>query len=66
MKDRLGYSPDEADAFVMVVELLRRKGAIAGKANGGAAGSRDERLLRRAVRYSRVIDPDREYRVEAA
>ena len=27
MKDRVGYSPDEADAFCMGVELLRRKGA---------------------------------------
>lgn len=32
MKARLGYSPDEADAFVLLIELLRRKGATAGPA----------------------------------
>jgi hypothetical protein len=29
-KDRVGYSPDHADSAVMIVELLRRKGGIAG------------------------------------
>ena len=66
MKDRLGYSPDEADAFVMLIELLRRKGAVAGRPASPALGNRDERLMKRAVRYSRAIDPAREYRTEAA
>ncbi|MFZ9725664.1 MAG: hypothetical protein ACO3DR_00385 [Ilumatobacteraceae bacterium] len=61
MKDRLGYSPDEADAFVMLIELLRRKGGVAGAPLTGAAGSRDSRLQKRAVRYSNVLNPDREF-----
>lgn len=66
MKDRLGYSPDEADAFVLLVELMRRKGAVAGRPAAGVVGNRDDRLLKRAIRYSRIIDPAREYSTEAA
>ena len=66
MKERLGYSPDEADAFVMLVELLRRKGGVAGSAPDGLAGSRDARLLRRAVKYSNLTNPDREFVAEPA
>lgn len=61
MKERLGYSPDEADAFVMLVELLRRKGGVAGVAGAGVNGSRDTRIQKRAVRYSNVMNPDREF-----
>ena len=66
MKERLGYSPDEADAFVMLVELLRRKGGVAGSAPDGLTGSRDARLLRRAVKYSNLTNPDREFVAEPA
>ena len=61
MKERLGYSPDEADAFVMLIELLRRKGGVAGSPADGSVGSRDARLMRRAVKYSNVTNPEREY-----
>lgn len=54
MKDRLGYSPDEADAFVLLVELLRRKGATAGSAAQMVAGSPDSRLTDRAKKYSKM------------
>lgn len=61
MKERLGYSPDEGDAFVLLIELLRRKGAVAGVLPEGALGSRDSRLVKRAVRYSNLVDPAREF-----
>lgn len=65
MKERLGYSPDEGDAFVMLVELLRRKGAVAGSPAPGLSGSRDTRMLRRAVRYSNATNPEREFSTTA-
>jgi hypothetical protein len=61
MKERVGYSPDEADAFCMLIELLRRKGATAGSAINPQVGSRDERLRKRAVAYSRILNPEKEY-----
>lgn len=76
MKERVGYSPDEADAFVLLVELLRRKGATAGTAaragaNGNGhghdtnsqAGRResDDPQVQRAVHYSRIANPEKEY-----
>lgn len=61
MKERVGYSPDHADAFVMLVELLRRKGATAGSVQNRAAGSKDERLKKRAVLYSRITDAAKEF-----
>ena len=61
MKERLGYSPDEADAFVMLVELLRRKGAVAGSTYSASTGSKDDRMKARAVRYSKVTDSSKEY-----
>jgi hypothetical protein len=61
MKERLGYSPDEADAFVMLIELLRRKGGVAGSLAAGSVGSRDTRMLKRAVKYSNVTNPEREF-----
>jgi hypothetical protein len=67
MKERLGYSPDEADAFVMLIELLRRKGAVAGSPIGASGHSRDSRMAKRAVKYSDVLNPAREFNnVEAA
>jgi hypothetical protein len=59
MKERLGTSPDEADAFVLLVELLRRRGATAGRRP--AAQPTDERLQDRARRYSRIVNPEKEY-----
>jgi hypothetical protein len=61
MKERLSYSPDEADSFVLLIELLRRKGAVAGSAAKTGAASADQRLLRRAVAYSRIANADREF-----
>lgn len=61
MKERIGYSPDEADAFCMLVELLRRKGAVAGSAASPRTGSRDDALRKMALRYSRIVNPDKEY-----
>lgn len=55
MKQRLGTSPDEADAFVLLVELLRRKGAVAG------ARPADDLPRRRAAHYSRMLNPEKEY-----
>jgi hypothetical protein len=54
MKLRLGYSPDEADGFTMLVELLRRKGATAGSTVTPATGTPDNRLLKRAQIYSAI------------
>jgi hypothetical protein len=62
MRERVGYSPDEGDGFCMLIELLRRKGATAGSANSAATGSRDDMLKKRAIRYSRIVNPDKEYR----
>jgi hypothetical protein len=61
MKERLGYSPDEADAFVMLVELLRRKGATAGSAFSAATGGKRDAARRMAVRYSRIVNPAKEF-----
>jgi len=61
MKERLGYSPDEADAFALLVELLRRKGATAGSAAKAGAGHADKALLKRAVAYSKALNPEKEY-----
>jgi hypothetical protein len=54
MKDRLGYSPDEADAFVMLIEILRRRGAVAGTGELAGGQTKDSRLLKRAIRYDNV------------
>lgn len=61
MKERLGYSPDEADAFAMLIELIRRKGATAGSAAKAGIGHSDKLLLKRAVAYSRIANPEKEY-----
>lgn len=61
MKERLGYSPDEADAFAMLIELLRRKGATAGSAANVGKGHADKALLKRAVAHSRIANPEKEY-----
>lgn len=55
MKSRIGRSPDNGDAFVMLVELLRRKGARAGSKIKPAGGSLLERLLKRAVKASNLV-----------
>lgn len=74
MKERLGHSPDEADAFVMLIELLRRKGATAGPRPqpsrpqpparpglGRATLDSADPAARLALRTSRLVDPAREY-----
>jgi hypothetical protein len=61
MKERLGYSPDEADAFVLLIELLRRKGATAGNINSATTGNRRDPQRKTAVRYSRIENPDKAY-----
>jgi hypothetical protein len=59
MKERVGYSPDEGDAFVLLIELLRRKGAVVGTPGPAQPGSPDSRLQKRATAYSKIDDPDR-------
>ena len=61
MKERLGYSPDEADAFVLLIELLRRKGAVAGSSGDLQSGGRDAILQKRAKRYSNIMNPEKEF-----
>lgn len=61
MKERLGYSPDDADAFVMLIELMRRKGAVAGTNKPQTGGSPDHRLMNRAVAYSEIQNPEEEF-----
>lgn len=53
MKDRLGYSPDYADSFVQLVELMRIKGAIAGRLAPKATGGEHPRI-KLASKYSRL------------
>lgn len=61
MKARLGYSPDEGDVFCLLVELMRRKGAVAGRLTNHVGGSPDRRQMERAIRYSQAADPDKEF-----
>lgn len=61
MKERIGYSPDHGDAFVLLVELLRRKGAIVGTARGAATGTRQDAHRKLALRYSRIVNPAKEF-----
>jgi hypothetical protein len=60
MKSRLGYSPDEADAFVLLIELLRRKGAIAGK-DPAKGGQEENPMNKLAKKYSKAVDADKEF-----
>lgn len=52
--DRLGYSPDRADSLVVMIELLRRKGAVAGRAEDFQGPTHNQRLLDRAKKYSKL------------
>jgi hypothetical protein len=62
MKDRIGRSPDHGDSFVMLVELLRRKGGIAAKGVKRAQGHPLERQMERARRYSELLEnPNKEF-----
>jgi hypothetical protein len=54
MKNRVGYSPDYADSFVMIFELLKRRGALAGDPIAFVGGTKDLRHLKRAVAYSKI------------
>ena len=60
MKNRLGYSPDEADAFCLLIELLRRQGGVAGSASAKPRGriSSHSQLARK---LSRNLSPNSEY-----
>lgn len=53
MKIRVGYSPDHADAFCLFTELLKRKGAVAGK-GVVRRGNPDVKLKKRARMYSEI------------
>lgn len=55
MRSRLGRSPDSGDAFVMLIELLRRKGGKAGTKIKQMGGSLVDRLLKRAVKSSNLV-----------
>lgn len=55
MKARIGRSPDDGDAFVMLVELVRRKGGRAGSKTKQVGGSFLTRLIHRAVKSSNLV-----------
>lgn len=61
MKDRLGRSPDHGDSFAMLIELMRRRGGVAGKDEKLAGGTPADRQRQRAVRYSRMTNPETEF-----
>ena len=44
-----------------LVELLRRKGATAGSVRSSSAGGRNDPNRRRAVKYSSIVNPEKEY-----
>lgn len=58
MKARIGRSPDDGDSFVMLIELLRRKGARAGSKIKQAGGSLVDRLLQRAKKFSNLVSAE--------
>lgn len=61
MKSRLGRSPDHGDSFVMLVELVRRRGGVAG-ANEKIAGTTPrDKQRERAIRYSNLQNPITEF-----
>jgi hypothetical protein len=60
MKNRLGYSPDEADAFVMLIELVRRAGGVAGSANVHPH-ARDNQRKELAIRLSESLGAGAEF-----
>lgn len=57
MNERLGRSPDDADALCMLIELLRRHGAVAsGLSMDVSLTEKEKALLERAVEYAKVGD----------
>lgn len=61
MKTRLGRSPDHGDSFAMIVELLRRKGALAGTAKKPVGGTAADKHKARAIAASKITDPNKEF-----
>ena len=49
---RLGYSPDRADSLVILIELLRQKGAVAGRREDFKGPDPKKRSMNRARKYS--------------
>jgi hypothetical protein len=60
MKNRLGYSPDEADTLALLIELVRRRGGVAGtpNTNKNSAATKHNDL---AVSQSRMFGAEAEY-----
>lgn len=58
-KDRMGYSPDRADAAVMLVELMRKKGGIAGHVQDWKTKPA-ERLAEAETKHN-LLDPETEF-----
>lgn len=61
MKKRLGRSPDHGDSFVMIIELLRRKGAVIESEKKPPGGTVANKQLKRAIRYSQIANPEKEF-----
>lgn len=62
MKERLGRSPDAGDSFAMLIELIRRRGAVAGRNNPAANRvTPNKALMKRAIAFSKIIDPRKEF-----
>jgi hypothetical protein len=61
MKERLGRSPDHGDSFCMLIELIRRRGAVAGADEKIAGGTPRDKQRERAIRYSRIANPEKEF-----
>ena len=60
MKNRLGYSPDEGDTLALLIELVRRKGGVAGKKNSNK-NSPAKKHNDLAVLQSRMFGAEAEY-----
>ncbi len=65
MKDRIGRSPDHGDSFALLIELLRRKGGLAGRGVKSASGNPIEQALKRLKHYDKILDPKKEFSHEA-
>jgi hypothetical protein len=61
MKSRLGRSPDHGDSFAMLIELMRRKGALAGRDDVPVGGTVANKHKARAVHYSKLANYEKEF-----
>lgn len=54
MKNRVGYSPDRADGLCMLVELMKRRGAIPGTI--GLTNARNSTQFERAKKQDSALN----------